>query len=111
MNLEEIGSKADRLIMDVALRGGADCWGPVNVHWRAVGQYLTTYIEEMDVKVSRCRVFCIDGKAYYERKLVMHPQYSSDDYRCVYDSKDDAKGRTVLHAEGEEWLEYLREQI
>lgn len=107
----ELGFKANKLIMDAALRGGCgDSIGGIQLCWKAVGRYMVVYIENLDAHETYYRVFRFPGKPYYEYKLIMRPSYTAEDYLCVYDSKENAKGRTMLQAKDLEWMDRVRDE-
>lgn len=62
----------------------------------------------MTVNEQYYRVFQCPGKAYFERKLIMEPSYIAEEYQCIYDSKETAKDRVVLHSVDEQWMDYVR---
>lgn len=37
----------------------------------------------------------------------MKPLYTDEDYMCIYDSVENAKGRAILHTDDTEWLEQV----
>lgn len=112
VNSNELGLKANKLIMDAALRGSCgDSIGGILLNWKAVGRYIMVYIENRDTDEAYYRVFRFPGKPYYEYKLIMRPSYTAEDYLCVYDSKEDAKGRTMLHVGELEWMDAVRNDI
>ncbi len=111
MKLEELGLKANKLIMNTALKGLNEGIGPMTINWYVIGKYLLAYVEELEAKVDYFRVFRCNGPAYYERKLVLHPSYRSEEYMCVYDSKETAKGRTITHSSDEVWMDEVEREI
>ena len=112
MDNNVLGLKANKLIMDVALRGGCgDSVSGILLDWKAVGSYLVVYIEDRETDKTYYRVFRFPEKPYYEYKLIMQPSYTSEDYLCVYDSKEDNKGRSMLLVGDLEWMNLVRNEM
>ena len=104
---EDLGSRANLLIMDTATRGETECRGPLAWSWKIVGTYVVAYIEDLDKHADHFRVFRCRERGYYDRKLLLHPSYMSDEYTCIYDAVENPKGREIRHSTAEEWLDYV----
>ena len=107
-----MGFKANELIMNFTIRGAyGDTPGWITLNWKTVGQYMVVLIENMDANERYYRVFHFPKKPYYEYKQIVRPSYTAEDYLCIYDSVENAKGRVVLHSAEEQWMDYVRGEL
>lgn len=113
MDDRALGLKANKLIMDAALRGGCgDSYGGILLDWKTVGRYMVVYIENRDNGETYYRVFRFPGRPYYDNKLIMRPLYIAEEFQCIYDSTEGGKGHRMIHQVGElEWMDVVREEL
>lgn len=113
MNVDnnEWGFKANRLILDTAMTGYSEGKGPIELYYKSVGCYLLAHIVDLDTHKESFRVFRCERQGYLEKKLVLNPSYTAEEYTCVYDSIESTEGRTILHTEGIDWMEYVSSRV
>ena len=80
-------------------------------YYKSVGCYLLAHIVDLDTHKENFRVFRCERQGYLEKKLVLNPSYTAEEYICVYDSIESTEGRTILHTEGIDWMEYVSSRV